>query len=86
MLSYSAFLFLDKHGQLGVWEPFALPEEVADEDDEPQAVDNGSDGRYWRLQPHWPATAKSSISCVKINPLDSHSVSYMPCSAKSSIQ
>ncbi|TRM56227.1 WD40-repeat-containing domain protein [Schizophyllum amplum] len=31
-------------------------------------------GRYWRLQVHWPATSKSSISTVKVDPLDPHTV------------
>jgi len=35
---------------------------------------NREGGKYWRLQLHWPATAKSSISCVKFDPTDSHNV------------
>ena len=31
-------------------------------------------GKYWRLQVHWPATAQSSLSCIKFDPIDAHSV------------
>ncbi|KAL0946835.1 hypothetical protein HGRIS_013003 [Hohenbuehelia grisea] len=65
--------FGDKHGQLGIWDARAPSEEVADEDGD-VVVDDKEGGRYWRLQAHWPATSKSSISCVKFDPVDSHSV------------
>ncbi|KAK7054845.1 hypothetical protein VNI00_003308 [Paramarasmius palmivorus] len=64
--------FGDKHGQLGIWDARAPPDEVDDED-----ADNTEDregGKYWRLQVHWPATSKSSISSVKLDPIDSHTV------------
>lgn len=61
--------FGDKHGQLGIWDARA-PQEDEEEDPEDQ-----SGGQYWRLQVHWPATAKSSISGIKFDPVDAHSVS-----------
>ncbi|EJU05588.1 WD40 repeat-like protein [Dacryopinax primogenitus] len=61
--------FGDKHGQLGIWDAQAPPDEPADEEDE-EAKETAEGGKYWRLQPHWPATSKSSISCVKIDPLN----------------
>ncbi len=63
----------DKHGQLGIWDAFASPEE--DEEDEDIDSDTKEGGRYWRLQPHWPKSPKSSISSVKFSPTDAHSVS-----------
>lgn len=63
--------FGDKHGRLGIWEPLAPPEEVKDEDGEVEVLE----GRHWCIQPHWPATSKSSISAVKVDPIDAHSVS-----------
>ncbi|KAG6371875.1 WD40-repeat-containing domain protein [Boletus reticuloceps] len=64
--------FGDKHGQVGIWDARAPVEEVADEDDEVTPADEKSGGKYWRLQQHWPATAKSSISSIRIDPIDSH--------------
>ncbi|KAF8447319.1 WD40-repeat-containing domain protein [Boletus edulis BED1] len=64
--------FGDKHGQVGIWDAQAPVEEVADEDDEVTPADEKSGGKYWRLQQHWPATAKSSISSIRIDPIDSH--------------
>ena len=67
---------LDKHGQLGIWDARAPAEEVADEDGEVAGpADDQERGKYWRLQAHWPATSKSSISAIKFDPIDSHSVS-----------
>ncbi|KAG8217962.1 WD40-repeat-containing domain protein [Butyriboletus roseoflavus] len=66
--------FGDKHGQLGVWDARAPAEEVADGDDDVTPTDGESGGKYWRLQQHWPATAKSSISSIRIDPIDSHSL------------
>ena len=63
----------DKHGQLGIWDARAPAEEVGEEDDADS--DQREAGRYWRLQVHWPATAQSSISCIKFDPIDAHSVS-----------
>ena len=34
---------------------------------------------------HWPATSKSSISCVKFDPVDAHSVSLSPSDRESCI-
>ncbi|KAJ8584936.1 WD40 repeat-like protein [Rhizopogon salebrosus TDB-379] len=65
--------FGDKHGRLGIWDARAPADEVADEDDDVSADNEGS-GKYWRLQCHWPATSKSSISCIKFDPIDAHSL------------
>lgn len=64
--------FGDKHGQLGIWDARAPAEEVGEEDDADS--DQREAGRYWRLQVHWPATPQSSISCIKFDPIDAHSV------------
>lgn len=69
--------FIDKHGQLGIWDARAPTEEVADEDDDVTHANGESGGKYWRLQQHWPATAKSSISSIRIDPIDSHSVGLL---------
>ncbi|PBK78215.1 WD40 repeat-like protein [Armillaria solidipes] len=66
--------FGDKHGQLGIWDAQAPPEDMADEDEDAVDDANKEGGKYWRLQVHWPATSKSSISCVKFNPVDYHTV------------
>ncbi|KAH7921730.1 WD40 repeat-like protein [Leucogyrophana mollusca] len=73
-VSKDLIFFGDKHGQLGIWDARAPPDEVADEDDDVAAADDKEGGKYWRLQQHWPATSKSSISSVKFDPMDSHSV------------
>ncbi|KAJ7632675.1 WD40 repeat-like protein [Roridomyces roridus] len=65
--------FGDKHGQLGIWLPKAPKEEVADEDGDVAPADQEG-GKYYRLQCHWPATSKSSISCVKLDPMNSQSI------------
>ncbi|GLB34907.1 putative WD40 repeats [Lyophyllum shimeji] len=66
--------FGDKHGQLGIWDARAPPDEEADEDGEAVANVDGEGGKYWRLQVHWPATSKSSISSVKFDPINAHKV------------
>jgi len=63
----------DKHGQLGIWDAQAPPVELADEDGQTTTQDKEG-GKYWRLQLHWPATSKSSISCIKFDPINSHNV------------
>ncbi|KIK57771.1 hypothetical protein GYMLUDRAFT_746592 [Collybiopsis luxurians FD-317 M1] len=64
--------FGDKHGQLGIWDARAPPDEDGNENEsDPDTKENG---KYWRLQVHWPATSKSSISSVKLDPIDSHTV------------
>lgn len=73
--SKDLIFFGDKHGQLGIWDARAPAEEVSGEDGDVPNVDDREGGRYWRLQPHWPATSKSSLSCIKFDPIDSHSVS-----------
>ncbi|KAJ7097876.1 WD40-repeat-containing domain protein [Mycena belliarum] len=66
--------FGDKHGQLGIWDAQAPLEEIADEDGDVAPAVDQEGGKYWRLQLHWPATSKSSISCVKIDPVDPHNI------------
>lgn len=67
-------LFLvDKHGQLGIWDARAPADEDEDDDIAPE---NREGGKYWRLQLHWPATPKSSISSIKVDPIDSHNVRH----------
>ncbi|PFH54309.1 hypothetical protein AMATHDRAFT_72815 [Amanita thiersii Skay4041] len=66
--------FGDKHGQIGIWDARAPPEESADGDGDISIPENGEGGRYWNLQVHWPATSRSSISCVKFDPINSHNV------------
>lgn len=63
----------DKHGQLGIWDPRASVDEVGDDEEADPEVQEG--GKYWRLQMHWPATSRSSISCIRFDPTDTHSVS-----------
>ncbi|KAI9507377.1 WD40 repeat-like protein [Russula earlei] len=65
--------FGDKHGQLGIWDPRAPADDAGDEGDDVDP-DQQETGKYWRLQVHWPATSKSSISCIKFDPIDAHSV------------
>ncbi|KAJ7581437.1 WD40-repeat-containing domain protein [Mycena floridula] len=65
--------FGDKHGQLGVWDAQAPPEEVQDEDGD-VSTDDREGGKYWRLQVHWPATSKSSISSIKVDPLNANNL------------
>lgn len=69
-------LFLDKHGQLGIWDARAKPDEVSGEDGETVSAD-AEGGKCFRLQVHWPATSKSSISCVKFDPVNAHNVNIL---------
>lgn len=71
--SKDLIFFGDKHGELGIWDATAPADEVSDEDGGPKVGDRGS-GKYWRLQLHWPAISKSSISNIKFNPVNAHSV------------
>ncbi|KAI6128280.1 WD40-repeat-containing domain protein [Pisolithus thermaeus] len=64
----------DKHGQLGIWDARATPDEVTDEDGNVLPPSDKEMGKCWRLQQHWPATSQSSISCIKFDPIDAHSV------------
>ena len=64
----------DKHGQLGIWDARAPVEEIADEDGDVTPDPDAEGGKYWRLQMHWPATSKSSISSIKFDPIDAFSV------------
>ncbi|KAF9013865.1 WD40-repeat-containing domain protein [Cyathus striatus] len=62
--------FGDKHGQLGIWDAQAPQDDNDDDNNSTQAnKDNREGGKYWRLQLHWPATSKSSISSIKFDPL-----------------
>ncbi|KAF9792217.1 WD40 repeat-like protein [Thelephora terrestris] len=70
--SKDLIFFGDKHGQLGIWDPRAPADEV--EDDEDADPDAQEGGKYWRLQMHWPATSRSSISCIRFDPTNSHSI------------
>ncbi|KAG2157168.1 WD40-repeat-containing domain protein [Suillus clintonianus] len=65
--------FGDKHGQIGIWDARAPADEVEDEDGDISA-DHNEGGKYWRLQCHWPASSKSSISSIKFDPVDAHSL------------
>lgn len=62
----------DKHGQLGIWDARAQGDEVNEDGDVSFVESEG--GKYWRLQLHWPASSKSSISSIKLDPTNSHSV------------
>ncbi|KAF5358192.1 hypothetical protein D9756_001524 [Leucocoprinus leucothites] len=72
-VSKDLIFFGDKHGELGIWDARAPPDEAADEDGDVD-IENREGGKYWRLQPHWPATSKSSISSIKFNPVNAHTV------------
>ena len=67
----------DKHGQLGIWDALAPVDAPEDDDEDTTPPEDREGGKYWRLQMHWPATSKSSISCVKFDPIDSFSVSFL---------
>ena len=62
----------DLFGAMGQPLDHGWDEEVDDDDEVP--AENAEGGRYWQLQPHWPATAKSSISSIKFDPKDAHTV------------
>ena len=63
---------IDKHGELGIWDARAPVDDV--DDDDPTPVEDREGGKYYRLQMHWPATSKSSISGIKFDPIDAFSV------------
>ncbi|KAG2078259.1 WD40 repeat-like protein [Suillus decipiens] len=65
--------FGDKHGQIGIWDARAPVDEIEDEDGDISA-DHREGGKCWRLQCHWPASSKSSISSIKFDPVDAHSL------------
>jgi WD repeat-containing protein 76 len=67
---------LDKEGALGIWDARA-PVEEDEEDAEIAANEEKGGGKYWRIQLHWPANAKSSISSIKIDPVDPHNVGFL---------
>jgi len=68
-------ILVDKHGQLGIWDARAQPDDITDEDGQ-EVPGDPEGGKYWRLQVHWPATSKSSISCVKFDPVNSKKVRF----------
>ncbi|KAG1832004.1 WD40-repeat-containing domain protein [Suillus variegatus] len=65
--------FGDKHGQIGIWDARAPVDEVEDEGGDISA-DHREGGKHWRLQCHWPASSTSSISSIKFDPVDAHSL------------
>ncbi|GJE95189.1 WD40 repeat domain-containing protein [Phanerochaete sordida] len=65
--------FGDKHGALGIWDARA-PSEETDEDGDVTTQDDGEGGKSWRIQLHWPNSSRSSISSIKFDPIDAHSV------------
>ncbi|KAK2466875.1 hypothetical protein APHAL10511_001133 [Amanita phalloides] len=73
-LTKDLIFFGDKHGELGIWDARTPPEETDNEDGDISAPDVAEQGKYWRLQVHWPATSKSSISCIRMNPVHGHSL------------
>jgi hypothetical protein len=68
--------FGDKHGMLGIWDARAPADEVGEDEEDDRPIEEREGGKYWRLQLHWPATSKSSISSIKLDPVDSHSVRH----------
>ena len=72
LASVAQLILPDKHGQLGIWDARAPPDE-GDEDCD-IAPENREGGKYWRLQLHWPASPKSSISNIRLDPIDAHNV------------
>lgn len=66
------FVLPDKHGQLGIWDARAPPDES--DKNSKIAPENREGGKCWRLQLHWPASPKSSISNIKLDPIDAHNV------------
>lgn len=71
----------DKYGQLGIWD--APTGEAADakvetkpdvkKEEGEEAQEEDEDGRVWRMQAH----AKNSISCMKVDPVNGQSVSFL---------
>ncbi|KAG8734363.1 hypothetical protein FRC11_004369 [Ceratobasidium sp. 423] len=70
IMTKDVIFFGDKAGTIGIWDARATPDDHEDDDEKGSA----EDGRYWSLQPHWPRTSKSSISSIRINPRDAHSI------------
>lgn len=73
----------DKYGQLGIWDvPTGEAADVKEEAEEKkpdvkkeegEEAEEEEDGRVWRMQAH----AKNSISCMKVDPANGQSVSYL---------
>ncbi|EPT06091.1 hypothetical protein FOMPIDRAFT_1026938 [Fomitopsis schrenkii] len=76
--------FGDKHGALGIWDARAPSDETEDADGEVSAASDDGSGKTWKLQLHWPATSHSSISHIRFDPVDAHSVftSSYDCSVR----
>ena len=52
----------------------APPDDVTDEDGE--SLEHGpTGGKSYKLEPHFPVTSKSSLSCIKFDPLNLRNVS-----------
>jgi hypothetical protein len=51
---------------------------MTNDEDGDIAPESREGGKYWRLQLHWPAHANSSISTIKLDPIDSHNVGDHP--------
>ncbi len=64
--------FGDKTGCISVWDALAPPREIVDDDGEVEVI---QEGQGWRIQFHWPADSRSSVSALKFDPIDAHSVS-----------
>lgn len=83
-VSKDLIFFGEKHGQLGIWDARAPSDEEGDED-VGIPPENREGGKYWRIQLHWPASPKSSISNIKLDPIDAHNVytSSYDCTVRS---
>ncbi|KAH9842704.1 WD40 repeat-like protein [Rhodofomes roseus] len=66
--------FGDNHGALSIWDARAPTEDVTDADDDVSAAADETAGTSWRMQLHWPASSRSSITSIKFDPVDAHSV------------
>ncbi|KAG6898377.1 hypothetical protein C0992_009052 [Termitomyces sp. T32_za158] len=62
-ISKDLIFFGDKHGQLGIWDARAPPDEVTDEDGEAETDENGEGGKYWRLQVY-TSSYDCSVRCL----------------------
>lgn len=71
--SKDLIFFGDKHGALGIWDARAPQEEVEEDGDVSSQLDEEG-GRSWRIQLHWPNSSRSSISSIRFDPVDAHSV------------
>ncbi|KLO13552.1 WD40 repeat-like protein [Schizopora paradoxa] len=72
--SKDLIFFGDKHGRLLIWNALAPQEEVTDEDGQviPQSSTGG--GKSYKIEPHFPVSSKSSLSCIKFDSINSYNV------------